>query len=483
MKSFFNFKNNVKENKFVKFFDRPLWQIVALFFVLFIVLSWVMPATSYDGAFKSLGIKPVGMFDWFRAPLLGLEQNIALVMFILFIGGYYGVLNKTGAYTKLVNFIVEAAKDRKKEFIVLVAVIFALISSLTALNLVIFLAVPFIVAVLYKLGFSKISTMLSTIGAIVVGNFGSMFGFQINTAINYVFQLENTELFYAKALALIGGLVILAFALWKDEAKTKHKTIPLYKEHKGKERDFLPLGIVFDLVLILALISNYSWHFGLSQTTQISFFVDLHENIMKMEIFGFKIMEALLGSVNPIGYWNFTELGIILVIASGLLAFVYNIKLKEMVYEFIDGMKQMLIPAFYVAISFVVFGLFNSVDHKVYFTILEFITTNFKDSYLMVGILAPIFGSLFMNNFFEYAVSFLAVYANQTPTGNMALVGLSSQMIHSALMLVIPTSTMLLLGLSYFKISFVEWFKGSKDFILQLLAFALGLIVLLWLIV
>ncbi|MCD8562426.1 MAG: hypothetical protein LRY26_01470 [Bacilli bacterium] len=63
--------------------------------------------------------------------------------------------------------------------------------------------------------------MLSTIGAIVVGNFGSMFGFQINTAINYVFQLENTELFYAKALALIGGLVILAFALWKDEAKTK----------------------------------------------------------------------------------------------------------------------------------------------------------------------------------------------------------------------------------------------------------------------
>ncbi|MCD8562425.1 MAG: hypothetical protein LRY26_01465 [Bacilli bacterium] len=114
MKSFFNFKNNVKENKFVKFFDRPLWQIVALFFVLFIVLSWVIPATSYDGAFKSLGIKPVGMFDWFRAPLLGLEQNIALVMFILFIGGYYAVLNKTGAYTKLVNFIVEAAKDRKK---------------------------------------------------------------------------------------------------------------------------------------------------------------------------------------------------------------------------------------------------------------------------------------------------------------------------------------------------------------------------------
>ena len=151
----------------------------------------------------------------------------------------YGVLNKTGVYSKIVEGIASKFKG-KKTFLVITVLVFSLLASLTGLSLPLFVLVPFFVAVILSLGFSKITALLSTVGAILVGNMGSTYGFNINGYISYFFGNNiNSSILYRIILFVVLLVCLLVFVLKTSKIdKTKKKTT---KKEEASDELVIPL--------------------------------------------------------------------------------------------------------------------------------------------------------------------------------------------------------------------------------------------------
>jgi len=86
--------------------------ILFLITIFIAILTWIIPAGQYEvidgnfvpGTYHPVEQTPQGIWDVFLAPILGMLGTdsttgaIEVSMFILFIGGFLGVVNETGAF-------------------------------------------------------------------------------------------------------------------------------------------------------------------------------------------------------------------------------------------------------------------------------------------------------------------------------------------------------------------------------------------------
>ena len=167
--------------------DYSLLLIVLIPIILYMLLTMFIPTGSFAGEFtkgeiSSFGI--YGVFSSFIASFSVLAQNI---FFLLCVGGLYGVLNKTGAYQKIVDSVSEKSKIG---LLVITVLLFSIISSIfggsmfvfstssTLLGgaMIAFMLLPFFVSVLIKAGYSKVSSMAATVGSTLIGVIASTCG-------------------------------------------------------------------------------------------------------------------------------------------------------------------------------------------------------------------------------------------------------------------------------------------------------------------
>ena len=100
-------------------------------------------------------------------------------------------MKKTGLYSKLVDSVCSKFKNNEEIFLILVITVLALLSSLTSLTWPLFVFVPFVIGVILVMGYNKITALLSSVGAILVGNMASTYGFNVAGYVNFFY---NTEL-------------------------------------------------------------------------------------------------------------------------------------------------------------------------------------------------------------------------------------------------------------------------------------------------
>ena len=163
--------------------------LASLLFI--VVLTWIIPSGSYSyGVFSKGQIVPLGIGDLFKIPLWTFSTIFQFTLIFLIIGGFYGVLNKTGVYSALIEKIVKKFKKKPYVFMIITAVSLALLSSVMGGTSYLFLLVPFFVAVLSKLGYGKCSSLLATVGSLFAGVVGSTYSFDINGYINYYLSLD-----------------------------------------------------------------------------------------------------------------------------------------------------------------------------------------------------------------------------------------------------------------------------------------------------
>ena len=123
-----------------------LLKVLGITFLVVFLMSWVIPAGSYSsGSFTSAETTAaVGIYDLIRLPFISIATFIQYLLLFLAIGGFYGVLNKTGVYTKIVEGIVKKYKDNSKKFLIITIILFALLSSIAGTLNVILILVPFL---------------------------------------------------------------------------------------------------------------------------------------------------------------------------------------------------------------------------------------------------------------------------------------------------------------------------------------------------
>ena len=176
----------------------------------------------------------------------------------------------------------------------------------------------------------------------------------------------------------------------------------------------------------------------------------------------------------------------VLVFVTFLIGWIYNLKFKETLDAFIAGMKEMLPVAFYAALANIVMMVISSssTGGNIFFTMSDWLF-NLTDKFnaVVTSVVAAL-GGLFYNDM-PYLVNALAdtMVSKYTNSALYPLFGLIFQSMHGLVMMIVPTSMILIAGLSYLKVSYKEWFKNIWKILLGLLVISIFAITILFLIV
>ncbi len=458
----------------MKKFD--LLKILGISFGIALILSWIIPAGLYSGGVYAPynATAPIGLYDILRLPTITIATFIQYGLVFLAIGGFYGVLNKIGILATVVANITKKVAKKQTLFLVITAVGFALLSSLTALPTLLFVFVPLFVAVLLSLGFNKLTTFAATVGALLVGQIGSVFGFNLWGYLVVFLEMKMTTLIWARVILFVITTGLFTFVLIKNN-KPKKKTkeekndtkvldIPLY-ENKTTKKNLIPFIVIYVLMFIVLILGMYNWYYALDSTV----FSNLHETIMSFKVSDYSIFTNLLGSVSELGFWGNYDLVIILILASLLLGWIYNVKFNDTLEGFKSGMKKMLVPAFYAMLASVLFTvILNMQNGNFVVTIFDKIINITEGFNVFTASLSSVIASIFYNDFYSLVNSFYGVYALYD-VDLIPIVSLIVQSIYGLVMVIAPMSIFLLAGLKYMEIPYKDWIKYIWKFVLIML--------------
>lgn len=483
----------------MKKFD--LLKILGIAFAITILLSWIIPAGAYSsGAFSSLSkTVTIGLYDIIRIPVITIATFIQYGIVFLAIGGFYGVLSKTGVLAKIVNNISESWRLNRKALLILIIVGFALLSSLLGLPTLLFILVPLFVAILLSLGYNKMTAFAATIGLILVGQIGSILGFNLWGYLAVFLSISMFSMTVARVILCMASIILFAAIVVKhSEPKTskaeKHKKanketkeemkeemdIPfLEKNSKVTTKSSTPFVVVMFIVFVLLVLGLYNWYYAFNT----SVFSNLHESITSYTVGdNYTLFANLLGSFSEFGFWGNYDLVVILVIASLLLGWIYSIKLNDTLTGFKNGMKEIAPTAFYAMMASILFtAILNMSSGSFVVTIFNKIYTATGGFNFFTASIASIVSSFFYNDFYTLVNTFYGTFA-LLDTKLIPIMSFITEAIYALVMVIAPTSIFLLAGLKYLEIPYKEWAKYIWKFILIILVVIIAIAFILTLV-
>ena len=451
------------------FFKKYDLMKILFFVILFVtILTWFIPSGSFSGTeFVDKGLARIGIFDFFLTHFYAIYYFVLQILFIVVVGGFYGVLSKTKGYSALVNRISKTIKGRETIFIVIVSLLLAVFTSINNEILIGVLFVPFITSILAKNGVDKFKIFASTFGAILVGLLGATFSTFGYSYINTSFGLKVTDAIGWKILVfVIAYILLMVFTFMKKKSK---KEIQLYEDkfnvlETKKGVKVWPIVTVLSIVAILAIMGYIPW----GASFNISFFTEINDKIMNFQIGETPIFSYLFNGFNAFGSWDLFNLIFILLIASFIINCISKNTVTDYIDNFIDGVKS-------VAKEIVVYILIQCVFIISYWTSISSAVTNKlipvgSEFNLFMLILVALFASIVNidHGFTGYTIGgYLAsVYSSQALPTVFVL-----NTVFGFTQLIAPTSVLLFVGLSYLDISYKDYIKNMWKYLLGLLFF------------
>lgn len=147
------------------------YTVLFIIIAIMAVLTWFIPAGAYEtakgggvisGTYKTVASNPQGFFDILMAPvrgMLGVEGTdgaIQVSFFILMVGGFLGVVNKTGALDTGIASVVRKNKGREKMLIAILIPLFALGGTTYGMGEETMAFYPLLIPVMIAVGFDSI---------------------------------------------------------------------------------------------------------------------------------------------------------------------------------------------------------------------------------------------------------------------------------------------------------------------------------------
>lgn len=477
----------MKKDKIKKSSKYSLLKAIGIAFLIFAVLSWIIPAgTISNGTYtkNTDGTIPVGLFGIFSNPLYSFGIFAQYFLLLLSIGGLYGVLNKAGVYTKIVDNFGSSVEKHKKLWLTVITFLLALISSIVGNQIVLFILVPFFVAVLMKGGFNKVTSIAATAGAIIIGVAGSIFGndvIYISFFKAEVFTGTITKVIYFVLITTLYVLFLLLQnkMLSKKEKKLdikdldifKSEEIPLYEKNESNKSS-VPLIIMGIILLLIVFIGCINWTYAFD----VSFFTELDTKINDISL-----LPKVFGTLPVMGYFGNYDVAAIILIFAFMIKWLYSIKFDEFVDAFKDGMKQMITPAVYAILASTIFAVMVNSNNgaNISTTISNSILGISDKFYVLTVTLLGFVGGFFFNDLAYLTnsmYSLLATYGSASVT----IMGILLQTGYAIAMLCLPVSVVLVTALKYLNVSYKEWMKYIYKFLLAMfvLVIVFGLIAL-----
>ena len=475
-----------------------LFKILGIVLAGYVLLSWLVPIIVSIFGWKVEASYQIGLTKFGSTFIDAFAGFSNVIVFILLVGGLYAVMDATGAYKPAIEKLAEKFKGNEKLVLITIIVLMSIISSITGLELGLLILFPFIISLILMMGYDKIIALVATFGATIVGMYGATYAGTLYGYLDGFMQTKPTDNILAKVILFVLALgLLIGFTLIymkknnmlpektaKKTVKSETKKEKVKKENvkkekvkkadkkettEEKEKKVWPLLLVLGLLFLVLILGTTAWGniFG------SNWFATAHDTIMnKWQIGGFKIVEKLFGGLDAFGTWTkstrYVAYSIMILFAIATLTIVYKIKLKDAFDAFVKGIKEYVVPALLALIAYSIFVF------TIYYPVLGVITTwitGLTDSFnLVTSGLHAIISSVFYPDFSYYGYYVVYTFVQTIKdTSLYSLIGLVFTNLYALVMLLAPTSVLLLTSLSISEVKYTEWLKFIWKYALCLL--------------
>ncbi|AEX53777.1 arginine/ornithine antiporter [Rahnella aquatilis CIP 78.65 = ATCC 33071] len=454
------------------------YTILFILIALVAGLSWVIPAGQYDmamnaglgkdvpvaGTYHPVSGNPQGLVDIFLAPVDGLYNHttgqagaIDVALFILIIGGFLGIVTKTGAIDAGIERVTVRLKDKEEWMIPILMALFAAGGTIYGMAEE---SLPFytlLVPVMMAARFDPLVAAATVLLGAGIGTLGSTINpFATVIAANAAGIPFTHGIGLRVAILIIGWLICVIWVM----------------RYARKVRRDPSLSIVAD-----QWESNRA-HFLGNRSEELLPFTGVRKIILLIFALAFVVM---IYGVSVKGWWMGEISGVFLAAAilTGLIA---RMSEEELTSTFIDGARDLLGVALIIGIAR---GIVVIMDNGM-------ITHTILHS--AEGMVSGLSSMLFINVMFllEVVLSFLVPSSSglavmtmpiMAPLADFAHVGrelvvTAYQSASGLVNLVTPTSAVVMGGLAIARVPYIRWLKWVAPLmgiLLVLLMFALSL--------
>ncbi|WHZ31190.1 YfcC family protein [Desemzia incerta] len=358
-----------------KRFNMPSSYTVLFLIILVIaILTWFVPAGEYQvdeagnilsGSYQVTEQNPQGLWDVFMAPvkgMIGTETTpgaIEVSLFIIVVGGFLGVVNRTGALDTGIAQVVKSYKGKEKLLIPILMFIFALGGTTYGMAEETMAFYPLIIPVMVAVGFDTlvaISVVLLGSGVGVLGSTVNPFATGVASQALGISPGEGIlwRLIFFFSMYAIATIFVYRYAVkvQKDPSQSL-----VYKDYKENQKKFAVADIkevmstkqkvvmvLFGLAFFIMILGLVPWS---TLNENWTFFETMNQWLMDLPIIGTLLGQQLV----PLGSWYFMEITMLFFLMAVIIGVYYRIPEGEIVSTFIEGARDLLGVALVVALA------------------------------------------------------------------------------------------------------------------------------------
>ncbi len=439
----------------------PITKSLLVMVLSAVVLTWLIPNGYFSGTeFLDYGLKRTGLTDLptiaYYANYFSLDKILFIVMTVIF----YAFVSKIDAYKGMVNSLAKKLEGKEKIVAVSIITIFVLLTTLITQSLVVVFFVPFVISVLSKLKFDKMTAFAVTFGSILIGTIGATYGTDgIGWFSNHTTLPIDTGLSYRIVIELAAYVLFVLFVTLRLNSNKKDDLAVVndpfeIDEMKNEKTVVYPFVIIMSIMTVFLILGYINWYGNF----EIETFNNFHTWLMELSIGeDFYIFANILGSTSSgFGNWDLLVSLVVISVTMLVVALAYKINLNTIIDNIVDGCKKSVKPVLLLVLVFAVFvASYVSPFIGTFSNWLFDLTTTFEPNLTAVS---AFFASVFHADL-GYTGYIVGPYITSALTENSTLVYVIYTSMYGLVQVFVPTSLILVLGLFYTKVNYKDWLK------------------------
>lgn len=435
-----------------------------LFLIIFVMmaLTWIVPAGQYEyvqngdvaqpiaGTYHRVASNAQSIFDAMLASFHGFYEAVEIALFILMVGGFLGVVMKTGAINAGIANVIRLLDGREKFMIPILMILFGLggtsfgmweeTMAFYPLLLPVFIAAGYdsIVAVSVIMLGAGIGTLCSTVNPFATGIASGFAGVSLGDGL-------FLRLFMLVVLEAVAIVYVMRYAARVHADHTASLVASQYEENRKR------------------FAINWEDKEGMELTGKRKLALTIFAVTFLLMIYSVIPFDELGISFLPTLGWYFTELSGLFLVAGIVVGLATRMQEQELIEGFVTGASELLGVAFIIAISRGITVIMNSgfiTDtilnwgeqalagaHSIFFIILTYLL------YLPLSILIPSSSGLA-----TLSIPIMVPLGEFTNISS-ALIITAFQSASGLVNLVTPTSAVVMGGLAVAHIPYDRWLR------------------------
>lgn len=337
-------KKDKKEKKSISSFS-----ILFIIIILLTIVSWVFAGQSFSPTIPAGGTEEVSQVvgakisDLVMSPFNGFRDAIDICVFILILGGFLNIVNKTGALEAGIQHIVRKLKGNELVLIPILMILFSIGGSTYGMAEE---TIPFYSLLAVTMVASGFDTIVS-VGTVMLGAGAGVIGSTVNP---FATGVAMDALRSVGVTPNTGTILGIGFVLWivttaycifcvmgyaRKVKADKGSTILSLQEQKDMEESFEKVGAQ-DLEFTgkhKAILSVFAFSFAIMVISLIPW-----------GSFGINIFDGWTSFLTgeSFGDWYFGDLAMWFFLVSLVVSLIQGFSEKEIIDTFIDGVKDIL---------------------------------------------------------------------------------------------------------------------------------------------